>query len=58
MSSSNNQFDNNDLAQVAIPKKLLETLVSTGFIHGNDCRCLNGVAKKVIWQALLNSSVK
>jgi len=58
MNAINCTVDDNELAQVAISRKLLEQLVATGFIHSNECRCLNGTAKQVIWQTLLNNSVK
>ncbi|MDO6446366.1 hypothetical protein Q4493_11335 [Colwellia sp. 1_MG-2023] len=45
-----------NLAQVALPTNVLEKLISLGIVHGNECRCLNKVAKKVIWQTLLNNS--
>ncbi|MDG1751377.1 MAG: hypothetical protein P8I03_06925 [Thalassotalea sp.] len=45
-----------NLAQVALPKNVLEKLISLGIIHGDECRCLNKVAKKVIWQTLLDNS--
>lgn len=45
-------------AQVAISQSLLEKLLSTGVIHGYECRCLNDVAKNVIWHALLKQSIK
>lgn len=46
-----------NLAQVAMPKILLEKLIAMGIIHGGECLSLNSIAKKVIWQALLNNSV-
>jgi hypothetical protein len=45
-----------NLAQVALPKSVLERLITLGIVHGDECRCLNKVAKKVIWQTLLNNS--
>lgn len=45
-----------NLAQVALPTNVLEKLISLGIVHGDECRCLNKVAKKVIWQTLLNNS--
>ncbi|MEW6992162.1 hypothetical protein AADZ91_15945 [Colwelliaceae bacterium 6441] len=52
----NKDLDKN-LAQVAIPKNLLEKLIAMGALHGDECRCLNRIAKNVIWQTLLNNSV-
>ncbi|MCO4799228.1 MAG: hypothetical protein KC484_08445 [Colwelliaceae bacterium] len=46
-----------NLAQVAMPKSVLEKLISMGIIHGDECQSLNNIAKKVIWQTLLNNSV-
>lgn len=57
MSYYANQYAENDLAKVAIPKSLLAQLVANGLLHGNECLCLNHTAKHVIWQALLNNSV-
>ncbi|GAA6206075.1 MULTISPECIES: hypothetical protein [Thalassotalea] len=45
-----------NLAQVALPTNVLEKLISLGIVHGDQCRCLNKVAKQVIWQTLLNNS--
>lgn len=56
MFTNHTNIDQN-LAQVALPKSVLEKLISLGIIHGDECRCLNKVAKKVIWQTLLNNSV-
>lgn len=47
-----------NLAQVALPTNVLEKLISLGIVHGDECRCLNKVAKKVIWQTLLNNSAQ
>jgi len=47
----------NDLAQVALSRDSLERLIAMGVIHGSECLCLNLIAKKVIWQTLLNNSV-
>jgi len=46
-----------NMAQVAISKTLLEKLIAMGVLHGSECRCLNHIAKKVIWQTLLNNSL-
>lgn len=46
------------IAQVAISKSLLEKLLSAGAIHSSECRCLNSVAKSVIWNTLLKQSMK
>jgi len=48
---------NANMAQVAISKNLLEKLIVMGVLHGSECRCLNHIAKKVIWQTLLNNSL-
>lgn len=55
-------YDGNNLdhglAQVAIPHYVLEKLLAMKAIHYNECKCLNSVAKNIIWQTLLQSSVK
>jgi len=55
----NNQslIDNNTMAQVELPEKLLAQLISSGVLHGSECKCLNSTAKNIIWQTLLNNSL-
>jgi len=42
--------------QIELPSKLLLQFITSGVLHGDDCRCLNSNAKKTLWQALLKSS--
>jgi len=51
-------YEKENLAQVAIPQYLLEKLLSMKAIHCNECRCLNTIAKNIVWQTLLNNSVE
>ncbi len=58
MNNDEQDQHHDNLAQVGISKTLLSQLLSMGLLHCDDCRCLNRVAKDVIWQTLLNNSVK
>ena len=58
MSSSQTLNFNKDMAQVALPKSVLAQLIASGILHGDQCKCLNTVAKNVLWQSLLNNSLK
>jgi hypothetical protein len=42
--------------QVELSSQVLKELLKSGLLHGEDCKCLNANAKKVIWQALLATS--
>lgn len=42
--------------QVELSSRVLRELLKSGLLHGEDCKCLNANAKKVIWQALLTTS--
>ncbi len=44
-------------AQVELSSCLLAQLIMTGVLHGDECKCLNANAKKVLWQSLLTSSL-
>ena len=44
-------------AQVELSSCLLVQLIMTGVLHGDECKCLNANAKKVLWQSLLTSSL-
>jgi len=43
-------------AQVEISSVLLAKLISSGLLTGNDCKCLDNNARKILWQSLLNLS--
>ena len=47
----------NAMAQVELPQKLLEQLITSGLLRGSECKCLNNTAKSVLWQSLLNCSL-
>jgi hypothetical protein len=44
--------------QVELSTHVLEELLKSGLLYGEDCKCLNANAKKVIWQALLATSAE
>jgi len=46
------------MAQVELPQKLLEQLITSGLLPGSECKCLNSTAKDVLWQTLLNCSLQ
>ena len=43
--------------QVELSSGLLEHLITSGVLHGNECKCLDANAKKVVWYSLLTSSL-
>ena len=43
--------------QVELSGILLAKLISSGVLHGNECKCLDANAKHTLWQSLLNSSI-
>jgi hypothetical protein len=45
-------------AQVELPIILLEKLILSGALPGNECRCLDDAARKTLWQSLLLSSLQ
>ncbi len=49
---------NRSMAQVELPEKILTQLIASGVLHGNECKCLNNIAKNVLWKALLSCSIK
>jgi len=44
-------------AKVEIPVGLLAKLISSGLLHGNECKCLDSNARNVMWKSLLLGSV-
>jgi len=46
-----------DKVQIELKSSVLAKLIASGILHGNECRCLNSNAKRVVWQTLLNSSL-
>jgi hypothetical protein len=44
--------------QVELSSHVLKQLLKSGLLHGEDCKCLNASAKKVIWQTLLATSTE
>ncbi|MFT7431307.1 MAG: hypothetical protein ACI971_001768 [Colwellia sp.] len=45
-------------AKVELPIILLEKLILSGALPGNECRCLDDAARKTLWQSLLQSSLQ
>ena len=43
--------------QVELSSNILEQLLKSGLLHGDDCKCLNASAKQVLWQVLLAISI-
>ena len=44
--------------KIEVSSALFTQLIRRGQLKGNDCRCLNAAAKKVLWLSLLNISVQ
>ena len=44
--------------QVELSGNLLKQLLKSGILHGDECKCLNANAKRVLWQALLSTSAE
>ena len=43
--------------KIELPGNLLAQLIISGLLHGNECKCLDNNAKKVLWKSLLTSSL-
>lgn len=48
----------NQLVHIAISREVLESLISHGYVHAVDFRCLNANAKKTVWQLFLTALKK
>jgi len=44
-------------AQVELPTVLLEKLILSGVLQGNECKCLDDSARKTVWNSLLLGSL-
>jgi hypothetical protein len=44
-------------AQVELPTMLLEKLILSGLLPGNECKCLDEAARKTVWKSLLQGSL-
>ena len=53
----NSQFDNNQMAKVELPIILLEKLIISGLLPGNECKCLDDAARKTVWKSILHASL-
>jgi len=49
---------NNEKAKVELPIILLEKLILSGVLPGNECKCLDDAARKTLWKSLLQSSLQ
>ena len=47
----------NEKAQVELPIALLEKLILLGLIPGNECKCLDDAARKILWKSMLQGSI-
>jgi hypothetical protein len=45
-----------DKAKVELPLILLEKLVLSGELPGNECKCLNDASRRILWKSLLQKS--
>lgn len=48
----------NQLVHIAISREVLESLISRGYVHAVDFRCLNAKAKQTVWQLFLTTLKK
>jgi hypothetical protein len=46
-----------DKAKIELPTKLLEHLILSGLISGNECICLDEAARKTVWKSILQGSL-
>lgn len=51
------QHDNNEKAKVELPIILLEKLILSGVLPGNECKCLDDAARKTVWKSILQGSL-
>jgi len=43
--------------KIELPSSILAQLITSGLLHGSECKCLDNHAKKILWQSLLASSL-
>ena len=43
--------------KIELTESVLAQLIISGLLRGSECKCLDSNAKKVMWQALLASSL-
>ncbi len=53
----NNPSKTHEKAQVELPTILLEKLILSGLLPGNECKCLDDSARKTVWKSLLQGSL-
>jgi hypothetical protein len=51
------QHGNNEKAKVELPIILLEKLILSGVLPGNECKCLDDAARKAVWKSILQGSL-
>jgi len=54
---NNNPSKIHEKAQVELPTILLEKLILSGLLPGNECKCLDDSARKTVWKSLLQGSL-
>ncbi len=50
--------DMQDKVRIELPRCILEKLILSGMLSGDECRCLDSDAKQALWQSLLISSIR
>lgn len=50
--------ENASKVRIELSVDLLRKLITSGQLHCDQCRCLDSHAKQVVWQSLLQSSIK
>jgi hypothetical protein len=53
----NSHTKSHEKAQVELPTILLEKLILSGLLPGNECKCLDDSARKTVWRSLLQGSL-
>ncbi|MCJ8321686.1 MAG: hypothetical protein MJK12_18775 [Colwellia sp.] len=43
--------------KIELPGSVLAQLITSGLLHGSECKCLDIHAKNILWQSLLTSSL-
>lgn len=58
VTQENDQYLTDERAKVELPTILLEKLILSGVLPGNQCKCLDDTARKTLWNSLLQSSLQ
>jgi len=51
------QNNSNEKAKVELSIILLEKLILSGVLPGNECKCLDDAARKTVWKSILQGSL-